>query len=108
MEDPVTTTTRTTTSKSQHGEPEAASGLRAAALSDPPGPGSWSLDPSHVPTPVSGFFADAMPEGYVRGWRESLHRYGTLLDEITPFFVDGFAYLQNRPVGAPPDAEGPD
>ncbi|MFD2091432.1 PEP-utilizing enzyme [Blastococcus deserti] len=100
----MTTTHPTSAPTLQPARPETT---RAVQPPDPPGPGSWVLDPSHVPTPISGFFADAMPEGYVRGWRECLPRYGTLLEEVTPFFVDGFVYLQNRPVGAPPDAAGP-
>ena len=73
----------------------------------PPGPGSWALDASHVPTPLSGFFADALEDGYSRGWRDCLPRYGTLLEDMAPAVIRGFLYLQPRPVGAPPDASGP-
>ena len=103
----MSTTHPTSAPTLQPARPGSTVTVRGSRYPEPPGPGNWSLDPSHVPTPISGFFADAMPEGYVRGWRECLSRYGTLLEEVTPFFVDGFVYLQNRPVGGPPDAAGP-
>jgi rifampicin phosphotransferase len=73
---------------------------------EPPGPGSWLLDYVHWTRPVTWFFAEVFPEQFVRGFRESLRRYGLLLDYIDFEFVNGFPYACPRPVGAPKDAVG--
>ena len=73
---------------------------------EPPGPGTWTLDPSHVPQPMCGFILEAMPEPFTRGFAESFARYGLLLEVVDVAFVGGFAYNQLRVVGAPPDAVG--
>jgi rifampicin phosphotransferase len=71
---------------------------------EPPGPGSWSLDYSHYTRPATRFQAEVFPEQFVRGFRESLKRYGLLLDYLDWEFVNGFPYYCPRPVGAPKDA----
>lgn len=73
---------------------------------EPPGPGSWTLDASHVPQPMCGFLREALPEPFTRGFAESFARYGLLLDVLDVAFVGGFMYNQLRVVGAPPDAVG--
>ncbi|MCA1729424.1 MAG: hypothetical protein LC751_08455, partial [Actinobacteria bacterium] len=73
---------------------------------EPPGPGTWLLDYVHWTRPVTRFFAEVFPEQFVRGFRESLRRYGLLLDYIDFQFVNGFPYACPRPVGAPKDAIG--
>ena len=73
---------------------------------EPPGPGSWSLDYSHFTRPATRFQAEVFPEQFVRGFRESLKRYGLLLDYLDWEFVNGFPYYCPRPVGAPKDAVG--
>lgn len=73
---------------------------------EPPGPGSWLLDYVHWTRPVTRFFAEVFPEQFVRGFRESLRRYGLLLAYIDFEFVNGFPYACPRPVGAPKDAVG--
>jgi phosphohistidine swiveling domain-containing protein len=73
---------------------------------EPPGPGTWTLDASHVPQPMSGFILEALPEPFTRGFAESFARYGLLLDVLDVAFVGGFMYNQLRVVGAPPDAVG--
>ena len=73
---------------------------------EPPGPGSWLLDYVHWTRPVTRFLAEIFPEQFVRGFRESLRRYGLLLDYIDFEFVNGFPYACPRPVGAPKDAVG--
>jgi rifampicin phosphotransferase len=74
---------------------------------EPPGPGSWSLDYTHWTRPVTRFQAEVFPEQFVRGFGESLKRYGLLLDYLDWEFVNGFPYYCPRPVGAPEDAVGP-
>lgn len=71
-----------------------------------PGPGSWLLDYVHWTRPVTCFLAEVFPEQFVRGFGESLRRYGLLLDYIDLQFVNGFPYACPRPVGAPKDAVG--
>lgn len=73
---------------------------------EPPGPGSWLLDYVHWTRPVTCFLAEVFPEQFVRGFGESLRRYGLLLDYIDLQFVNGFPYACPRPVGAPKDAVG--
>lgn len=73
---------------------------------EPPGPGTWALDASHVPQPMCGFVLEALPEPFTRGFAESFARYGLLLDVLDVAFVGGFMYNQVRVVGAPPDAVG--
>lgn len=71
-----------------------------------PGPGSWLLDYIHWTRPVTRFMAEIFPEQFARGFRESLSRYGLLLDYIDLQFVNGFPYACPRPVGAPKGAVG--
>ena len=73
---------------------------------EPPGPGAWLLDYIHWTRPVTRFFAEVFPEQFVQGFRESLRRYGLLLDYIDLQFVNGFPYACPRPVSAPKDAVG--
>src|SRR4028118_669396 len=73
---------------------------------EPPGPGSWFLDPTHWTRPVTRFQAEVFPEAFRRGFGESLRRYGSLLEYLEASFGNGFPYLCARPVGAPKDAVG--
>ena len=73
---------------------------------EPPGPGSWSLDYTHWTRPVTRFQAEVFPEQFVRGFGESLKRYGLLHDYLDWEFVNGFPYYCPRPVGASKDAVG--
>ena len=73
---------------------------------EPPGPGTWTLDPSHVPQPMCGFLVEALPEPFSRGFAESFARYGLLLDTLHVAIIEGFMYHQLGVVGAPPDAVG--
>lgn len=73
---------------------------------EPPGPGTWTLDASHIPVPLCGFLGEAIAEPFMRGFAETLARYGSLLEQLAVAPVDGFLYTQVRAVGAPPDAAG--
>jgi rifampicin phosphotransferase len=72
----------------------------------PPGPGVWMLETSHFTRPATRFHAEVFPEQFVRGFGESLRRYGSLLEHLDWAFVNGFPYYCPRPVGAPPEAVG--
>jgi rifampicin phosphotransferase len=64
---------------------------------DPPGPGSWNLDPVHFPRPVTSYFAETHPEPFRRGVHEFMEYYGTLIDTMETQYVNGFAYNAMRP-----------
>ena len=71
---------------------------------EPPGPGSWSLDPVHFPRPVTRYWADMHPEPFGRGTHEFMAFYGTPLYALETAYVNGFAYHFTRPA---PDEEIP-
>ena len=71
---------------------------------EPPGPGSWNLDPVHFPRPVTRYFAEMHPEPFRRGTREFMAYYGTPMESIEMQYVNGFAYSTMRPA---PDDEIP-
>jgi phosphohistidine swiveling domain-containing protein len=72
---------------------------------EPPGPGSWNLDPVHFPRPVTRYFAETHPEPFRRGVREFMAYYGTLMDTLETQYVNGFAYNTMRPA---PETEIPE
>jgi len=71
---------------------------------EPPGPGSWSLDPVHFPRPVTRYFAEMHPEPFRRGTHEFMAFYGTPLDALESQYVNGFSYHTMSPA---PDEEIP-
>jgi len=71
---------------------------------EPPGPGSWNLDPVHFPRPVTRYWSEMHPEPFRRGTHEFLAYYGTPLDALEMQYVNGFAYTTMRPA---PDDEIP-
>ena len=73
---------------------------------EPPGPGTWFLDPTHWTKPVTRFFAEMVPGAMTQAFREGARRYGLLLDYLEWAFVNGFPYWSPRPVGSPPGATG--
>jgi phosphohistidine swiveling domain-containing protein len=72
---------------------------------EPPGPGSWGLDPVHFPRPVTRYFAEIHPEPFHRGTHEFMAFYGTPLEGMETQYVNGFSYHTMRPA---PDAEIPE
>ena len=70
----------------------------------PPRPGVWFLDLTHFTRPATRFQAELFPEQFVRGFGESLRRYGSLLDHLDNAFINGFWYFCPRPVGASEEA----
>jgi pyruvate,water dikinase len=72
----------------------------------PPRPGVWFLDPTHFTRPLTRFHAELFPGQFIRGFGESLRRYGSLLEYLDSAFVNGFYYYCPRPVGAPLEAVG--
>jgi phosphohistidine swiveling domain-containing protein len=72
---------------------------------EPPGPGSWNLDPVHFPRPVTRYWAEMHPEPFRRGTHEFMAYYGMLLESLETQYVNGFAYNTMRPA---PDNEIPE
>lgn len=72
---------------------------------EPPGPGSWTLDPVHFPRPVTRYWEETHPEPFKRGFSEFTRYYGLLLDTMEFQYVNGFAYSSQRPVA---DDEAPE
>ena len=71
---------------------------------EPPGPGSWNLDPVHFPRPVTRYWAEMHPEPFRRGTHEFMAFYGTPLESMETQYVNGFAYNTMQPA---PDEEIP-
>lgn len=71
---------------------------------DPPGPGPWMQDRAHLPVSCTALLGEIYPEGFSRGFRETLEPWGALLDDMRLAYVNGFPFIQLVPLGAP----GPD
>jgi phosphohistidine swiveling domain-containing protein len=71
---------------------------------EPPGPGSWELDPVHFPRPVTRYWTEIHPEALRRGVQDFTRFYGMLIDTLEYQYVNGFAYKTVRPV---PEADVP-
>jgi rifampicin phosphotransferase len=73
-------------------------GQAATTRFDPPGPGSWEIDPVHFPRPVTRYWTEMHPEPFFRGTREFAKYYGMLIDGFEYRYVNGFAYKVIHPV----------
>lgn len=58
----------------------------------PPGPGSWRLDPVHVPRPWSPFHGEVFGPNVALGAGESARSYGSLSGRGRFALVNGFGY----------------
>ena len=64
---------------------------------EPPGPGSWELDPVHFPRPATRYWVEVHPGAFWRGTHEFSELYGLLIDGLEMGYVNGFAYKTARP-----------
>ena len=71
---------------------------------EPPGPGAWILDTSHLTTSCSTYFQQLWQDDFVPAFAGCLHRYGSLLESLDWAWVAGFPYYRITPVGAPEGA----
>lgn len=78
-----------------------------SARFEPPSPGAWERESTHMHHPLSRFIAAFFPQAFTRGFRDGTLYYGLLLDHIEVAVINGFMYSVPRPVGAPKDAKGP-
>ncbi|HEY5878260.1 MAG TPA: PEP-utilizing enzyme, partial [Nakamurella sp.] len=68
----------------------------------PPSPGSWHLETVHASRPRSrAWAAIGCDESATAGFRESMRRYGLLLDTVEFAEINRFWYTRLRAVGAP-------
>jgi pyruvate,water dikinase len=65
---------------------------------DPPGPGSWELDPLHFPRPATRYWEETHPEAFKRGFRDFTAYYGLLFESMEMQYVNGFAYRRINPI----------
>ncbi len=79
-------------------------GLAPELQFEPPGPGSWVLDPVHFPRPATRYWTEMHPEPFKRGVGEFMRYYGMLLGGLEMAYVNGFAY---RVIVPPPEEEIP-
>jgi pyruvate,water dikinase len=77
-----------------------------AAKFVPPEPGAWELEQTHLQRPVSRWVQGVFPPNMMRGFKESMAKYGLLLSHLETAIVEEFAYVCPRPVGAPQGAKG--
>ncbi len=71
---------------------------------DPPGPGSWALDPVHFPRPVTRYWAETHPPAFSAGTHDFAVYFGMLIEGLETSYVNGFAYNLVKPA---PEAEIP-
>jgi len=74
---------------------------------EPPAPGTWEQDRSHMPTRASRYTGEVMPDPYNRGMAEAMETWGVPLQGIDLANINGYFYVRVRPVGAPEEAKGP-
>lgn len=72
-----------------------------------PGPGSWKCEGQHCDRPMARYQHEIHADGFLRGFREAMADYGSLLEGFEMAFINGFPYARAIPVGAPPEAKGP-
>ncbi len=65
---------------------------------DPPGAGSWGLDPVHFPRPITRYWSEMHPEPFGRGTHEFAAYYGLLLAGLDTAYINGFAYNRRTPI----------
>jgi pyruvate,water dikinase len=74
---------------------------------EPPGPGAWELESTHMQHPATRWTAQVFPEFMMKGFKHATANYGALLDHLEVTVINGFIYMCPRPVGAPKTAKGP-
>src|SRR5437899_12833136 len=80
------------------GHPMSSAEMATELCFEPPGPGSWELDPVHFPRPATRYWAETHPEAFARGVSDFTRFYGMLLGTLEMAYVNGFAYKAAKPV----------
>lgn len=71
---------------------------------EPPGPGTYELDPVHMPRPMTRYWAETHPEAFARGTSDFARFYGMLIGGLGMSYINGFGYKVVLPV---PEEEVP-
>ena len=76
---------------------------------DPPGPGHWARDRSHMPPGSTPLLQHVSSTSMPRGTRRTFAEFGTPLDSVDVRYVNGQVYTRLRPLIAPdrPSARTP-
>jgi pyruvate,water dikinase len=72
----------------------------------PPSPGAWELEQTHLTRPPSVYSAAVIPDSMMAGFKAGTRHYGLLLDHLEVAVINRFLYVAPRPVGAPKGAKG--
>jgi rifampicin phosphotransferase len=70
---------------------------KIALTFEPPGPGSWDLDPVHFPRPVTRYWAQMHPSAFFEGYAQMMAFFGLPIAGRRTVYVQGFAYGQMQP-----------
>ena len=73
---------------------------------NPPSPGAWELEQTHLTRPPSVFTASVFPDAMMSGFKAGSRHYGLLLDYLDVAVINRFIYMAPRAVGAPKSAKG--
>ena len=73
---------------------------------EPPGPGRWELETTHMQRPITRYASEMLEAGMSVGFAEGGARYGLMIGQMRMSSVHGFAYSQIVPFGARPGATG--
>jgi rifampicin phosphotransferase len=65
---------------------------------EPPGPGTWELDPVHFPRPSTRYWVETHPDAFRIGVADFMSFYGMLLETMEMRYVNGFGYKGLVPV----------
>jgi pyruvate,water dikinase len=65
---------------------------------EPPGPGTWELDPVHFPRPATRYWTETHPAAFSTGVGDFMRFYGMLLETMEMRYVNGFGYRGLVPV----------
>lgn len=59
---------------------------------EPPGPGSWDLDPVHFPRPATKYWEEMHPDAFARGFADMTRFYGLPIKTRRLAYINGFMY----------------
>ena len=69
-----------------------------------PGPGTWTVDGTHFPKPMSLYIQAIIPQPLQKGFKEGTERYGVLMSHPKSAIIHGFYYSKLVFFGVPEDA----
>ncbi len=64
----------------------------------PPGPGSWTLETTHLNCAMTAYAAQGWLTGLTRGFKEGIERYGLMLSHLELACLHGFMYARHAAI----------